>query len=92
MFSNIGVKIQKLATILCWVGIGLSVLSGLIMIIVGASSPYGGGGISALTGVGVMVVGSLSSWIGSFFAYGFGELIVTNQQVRDAYYGTNNRR
>ncbi len=37
----------------------------------------GSGYNNAMVGMGlaVMIVGSLVSWIGSFFAYGFGELI-----------------
>ena len=41
------------------------------MIIAGANS----GGAMVGTGFAVLIVGSLVSWIGSFFVYGFGELI-----------------
>ena len=66
MFSNIGGKIKRLAIAICAVGIGVSVLSGMIK---NASGAMLGMGFAILIG------GSLLSWIGSFFAYGFGELI-----------------
>ena len=71
MFSNIGGKIKRLATAISVMGIGLSVICGIIMIIAGA---YNGDARVGM-GLAVMIVGSLVSWIGSFFAYGFGELI-----------------
>ena len=71
MFKDIGSKIKALARAICVLGIGLSVVAGLILIVNGAT--YN----TALVGTGVLVffAGSLLSWIGSFFAYGFGELI-----------------
>ena len=69
MFKNIGGKIKGLAKVICIVGIAISVVAGIGMI--------GSGYNNAMVGMGlaVMIVGSLVSWIGSFFAYGFGELI-----------------
>jgi len=66
MFSNIGGKIKRLATAICAVGIGVSVLCGMIIIASGAMLGMG---------FAILIGGSLLSWIGSFFAYGFGELI-----------------
>ena len=73
MFTNIGGKIKGLAKVICYVGIAISVVAGLGMIGFGSSS-YNG---DTMVGMGcvVMIVGSLVSCIGSFFAYGFGELI-----------------
>ena len=73
MFKNIGGKIKGLAKVICIVGIAISVIAGIVMIGFGSSS-YNG---DTMIGVGfaVMLVGSLVSWIGSLFAYGFGELI-----------------
>ncbi len=69
MFKNIGGKIKGLAKVICFVGIAISVVAGIGMM--------GSGYNDAMVGMGlaVMIVGSLFSWIGSFFAYGFGELI-----------------
>ena len=66
MFSNIGGKIKRLATAICVVGIGVSVLCGMIIIASGAMLGMG---------FAILIGGSLLLWIGSFFAYGFGELI-----------------
>lgn len=71
MFKNIGGKIKGLAKVICIVGIAISVVSGLGMICTGYNGAMVGMGLA------VMIVGSLASWIGSFFAYGFGELIDT---------------
>lgn len=73
MFKNIGGKIKDLAQFICYLGIAISVIAGIVMIGLGFSS-YNG---DTMVGVGfaVMLVGSLVSWIGSLFAYGFGELI-----------------
>ena len=73
MFKNIGGKIKDLAQVICYLGIALSVVAGTVMIGFGSSS-YDGDTMVVM-GCVVMIVGSLVSWIGSFFAYGFGELI-----------------
>ena len=89
MFDNIGSKIMKLAKILCWVGIMLSVISGIVLMAAGGSvssySSYGysrssGGGVVA--GILTIILGSLASWIGSFFTYGFGQLIENTDAIR----------
>ena len=94
MFNNIGGKIKGLAKFLCWLGIILSVIIGVIMIIAAASSrsytfdSYGekitlSTGGSIVAGILIIVFGSLASWIGSFFMYGFGELVENSKKVAD---------
>lgn len=73
MFSNIGGKIKGLAKVICIVGMAIFVVAGIVMIGFGSSS-YNGDTMTVM-GCVVMIVGPLVSWIGSFFAYGFGELI-----------------
>lgn len=75
MFKNIGGKIKGLAKVICYVGIAISVIAGIFMIGFGSSSYNGNGDTMIVMGCVVMIVGSLVSWIDSFFAYGFGELI-----------------
>ena len=75
MFDNIGGKIKKLAKIICWIGIVLSVIIGVAGIANGTSE-----GIA--NGIVVIIVGCLSSWIGSFFTYGFGQLIENTDAIR----------
>ena len=70
MFSNIGGKIKKLAVILCILGIIGSVTYAIICFT--NSSRYQD---LTLYGILILVGGCLLSWIGSFFTYGFGELI-----------------
>lgn len=73
MFANIGDKIKKLTKIICIIGILSSFIGGMSLITIGLNSYHGGGQVAI--GVAVLIVGPLLSWIGSFFAYGFGELI-----------------
>lgn len=67
MFSNIGGKIKTLTTIICIIGIAISVISGITLIAINDDL--------ALIGIAIMLVGSLSSWLSSFVLYGFGEII-----------------
>ena len=83
MFNNIGGKIKTLAKVLCWIGIIASIIFGLAMIVVGNGRSYNASGPVALLGVLYMVLGSLFSWIGSFFAYGFGQLIEDTEEIRE---------
>ena len=91
MFTNIGKKIQVLAKVICWIGISLSVLFGIIMITapdtLNSSSKDG-----TMTGVGLVtiIIGSLGSWIGSFALYGFGELIVRVKNIDEKLSNASN--
>ena len=70
MFENIGGKIKILAKVICWIGIIASVISAIALWT--ADSSYSP---TIALGFGVLIGGCLASWIGSFFAYGFGELV-----------------
>ena len=96
MFNNIGSKIMKLAKVLCWLGIIASVIAGILIMVVGAninasvsrsyyysSSNSNSNGSFILTGFLTMILGSLFSWIGSFFTYGFGQLIENTDYIRN---------
>ena len=65
MFDNIGTKIKNLATIITVLGVIVSIISGIIVMI----------NVVWWLGLIIIVCGCLVSWIGSFFAYGFGEII-----------------
>ena len=100
MFDNIGGKIKGLAKFLCWLGIIISLIMAILIWTGGAkvssafnSSYYGyssrsaanaASGTAVITGLVVLVVGSLASWLGSFFMYGFGQLIEDTQAIRAA--------
>ena len=75
MFNNIGSKIKALAKVICWLGIIISVITGIIGIINGTEQ-------STVSGVITIIFGSLASWLGSFFAYGFGQLIENTDEIR----------
>ncbi|MDR1328063.1 MAG: SHOCT domain-containing protein [Oscillospiraceae bacterium] len=80
MYNNIGEKIKGLAKVIAWIGIIVSVIAGLILIVEGSDSYYGGG-ILISVGIVVVVVGTLVSWIASWFMYGFGELIEKTAEI-----------
>ncbi len=71
MFNNIGSKIKNLAQVICWIGIAISFLVGMLFM---SFSGF-------FVGIIIIVVGSLVSWIGSFFTYGFGELIESCNEI-----------
>jgi len=82
MFNNIGGKIKTLAKVICWFGIIASVILGIIMITARSgyrSDPY----FQVVYGILIIVVGCLISWIGSFFTYGFGQLIENSDYIRN---------
>ncbi len=77
MFENIGGKIKVLAKVLCWIGIVLSVIIAISMFD-SANDAYGAAEDMYMTmGIVYLILGPLLSWVGSFFAYGFGELVET---------------
>lgn len=73
MFNNIGGKIKTLAKVICWIGIIGSIIGGIGCIAADEDM--------ILYGLLIAVGGSLFSWIGSFFTYGFGELIENSSKL-----------
>ncbi len=86
MFDNIGGKINALAKVLCWIGIVLSVIFGIAIMTSGnarlALNGNYASGSSVVVGLIFTVFGCLISWIGSFFAYGFGQLIENSEEIK----------
>ena len=89
MFDNIGGKIKGLAKVICWIGIIISVIVGIILL-ANSTIDYGKGifggkqtdPLMVAAGLGVMIVGSLFSWLGSFVLYGFGQLVENSSSIR----------
>lgn len=77
MFENIGGKIKTLATVLCAIGIIVSVITGFSLLMALSNTGLG------FIGLIIMIVGSLFSWISSFFIYGFGQLIDNTATMTD---------
>jgi hypothetical protein len=71
MFDNIGEKIKKLAVVLTVLGIIGSIIFAIIL---WANELIGAGFLA-------LFVGILSSWVGSFLLYGFGELIDNTKEM-----------
>ena len=78
MFDNIGRKIKGLASAVTWIGIILSIISGISML---SSS----GGLLAIPAILVMALGSLFSWLASLTLYGFGQLIENSDIIANEY-------
>ena len=81
MFENIGKKIKGLSKIICYIEIAISFIIGVALLGIASEMSYGGEPL-AIIGIIILVVGSLFSWIGSFFMYGFGELIDNSTIIR----------
>ena len=78
MFDNIGGKIKMLAKVVCWIGI---IVSAVIAIIMFANAVKYSNDIYTLLRLAYIILGTLLSWIGSFFTYGFGELIEKTAEI-----------
>lgn len=76
MFSNIGRKIKVLAWVVCIIGMLASFVGAVRFW--SMDSYYGDENI--LVGFVVLIVGGLISWVGSFFTYGFGQLIEKTEE------------
>lgn len=78
MFNNIGGKIKTLAGVTCVLGMIASACGAVaIWMRNGWYTP------TILAGSLVLGVGCLGSWIGSFFTYGFGELIENTKAIHE---------
>ena len=76
MFNNIGGKIKTLAGVTCVLGMIASACGAVaIWMRNGWYTP------TILAGALVLGVGCLGSWIGSFFTYGFGQLIESVEDI-----------
>ena len=72
MFDNIGDKIKGYASFTAMLGMGLSIVIGLVLLRFGAISNEGS---LRIYGIVIGIGGCLSSWVGSFVLYGFGQLV-----------------
>ena len=75
MFNNIGKKIKVLAWVICIIGMVASLIGAIALWISAGTSYYGVNAGLILAGFVTLIVGCVASWVGSFFCYGFGQLI-----------------
>lgn len=94
MFSNIGNKIRVLAKVICIIGMVLAGIVGLIIMISGFAML--GNRYTTGAGVGLIIgglvyaaIGALFSWIGSFVLYGYGQLILSTQNLEKQFCETS---
>ena len=87
MHNNIGQKIQTLAKVIMWIGIVTSIGMGVVIMANTYTYTYGtmysGVGNGVVAGIFVMIAGVISSWVGSFLLYGFGQLIINTDSLRN---------
>ncbi len=75
MFNNIGKKIKTLAVVLCILGMVGSLVGSVLI-----WTQSDGYEELILLGFAVLLIGCLLSWLCSFFAYGFGQLIEKTEE------------
>ena len=83
MFSNIGEKIKTFAVVCCIIGM-LASFIGACVVWSQNDSFHDTIGL----GLAVLIIGWLASWVGSFFTYGFGQLIVHFKNIDEKLSGT----
>lgn len=82
MFDHIGGKIKTVAKAVCWIGIVLSIVFGLILLIALSTDSLAIGiAVAIPVAIPVTVLGAFLSWIGSFTLYGYGELIELTAKI-----------
>ncbi|MBE6733508.1 MAG: hypothetical protein E7561_05895 [Ruminococcaceae bacterium] len=100
MFNNIGQKIKTLAKFIMWLEIGLSVLSGLgviieIMISVEVDTVLQGVLfliLGLVLGAIVVVIGGFIAWVSVLTLYGFGQLVENSDKLAGTGLYTPKRR
>lgn len=80
MFSNIGNKIKGYAKFVAWLGIFLSILSGIILFFYGLFN-IENFWYFMLLGPAAAILGCILSWLSVIVFYGFGELIDTTTTI-----------
>lgn len=83
MFDNVGYKIQRVAKVICWVGIVYFGLGGFAYVFDGVSHDNTE---DVILGFVFMICGPLISWIGSLLLYGFGQLIENTGDLVEVIY------
>lgn len=71
MFENVTKDIKFLAPVVCWGGVGVSVVCGLGLMFSGA----------VILGLVFLFYGSLIAWVSSLCLYGFGQLIENSDTI-----------
>ena len=72
MFNNVGSKCKTRAKVVCWLGIIVAVVYGILLIANG----------NAVVGIVTAVIYGLVSWLGSLSLYAIGETAETVQTLR----------
>ncbi len=74
MFNNVGSKCKTLAKVVCWLGIVLCVIIGIIMIVAsGETHSDQEKTTMLLSGLLYLILGPILSWLGSLSLYAIGE-------------------
>ena len=89
MFDDVGKKIKIVASVICWIGIIISCMLGILLIYTDGQLHINNYTFYTYTrteliieGFVLMAVGSIISWIVSIMIYGFGELVDNSKLLR----------
>ncbi len=82
MYDKIGKKIKGLAETLMYIGMGLSIFGGIILMCLDEKL--------TLTGLLVIGLGCLGAWLGNLLLYGFGELIDKTCDIEEELHAIKN--
>lgn len=74
MFTNIGEKIKKFASVICTIEMVIYILGGLILICSGEE-------MTVTLGLIMIIAGPLLAWICNLVLYGYGELIEKTSEI-----------
>lgn len=75
MFNNVGQSLKKLATVLFFFGLIVSLIGSILLIVF-----FGENGFAFLELL-LIPVGTFFAWVGALFTYGFGELICNTKEI-----------
>ena len=74
MFKDIGYKIETVASVVCAIGIIISLMAGFVLVVEHNQM---------LIGLIIALGGILVSWLSTILIYGFGTLVRTNEEMKN---------
>lgn len=83
MWNNIGRKVQKLAKVICWIGIIFSIIYGIAVIAMSFNVRGPQSTVLLITGIAVAVLGPLLFWLRSWVTYAIGEAAEAAEKLKN---------
>ena len=79
MFADVGGTLKVVALVFFWIGVIISIISGVSILTIGGSR----NAVGVICGIATIILGSLISWGFALYTYGFGELIEKTSQIKE---------